>query len=106
MRRCSIRTIRNLRVIVIDDGSSDTHYRSPAMPTADIASGRVTVLTKPNCRQGRGAQLRAATSDREEIYVGIDADTVIAHDAISRLVPHFSIRRSERSPATPRSATG
>jgi cellulose synthase/poly-beta-1,6-N-acetylglucosamine synthase-like glycosyltransferase len=26
----------------------------------------------------------------EEIYVGIDADTVIAHDAIARLVPHFA----------------
>ena len=24
-----------------------------------------------------------------EIFVGIDADTVIAHDAIARLVPHF-----------------
>ena len=26
----------------------------------------------------------------EEIYVGIDADTVIAHDAIAKLVPHFA----------------
>ena len=29
------------------------------------------------------------TGSTKEIYVGIDADTVIATDAISKLIPHF-----------------
>jgi cellulose synthase/poly-beta-1,6-N-acetylglucosamine synthase-like glycosyltransferase/peptidoglycan/xylan/chitin deacetylase (PgdA/CDA1 family)/spore germination protein YaaH len=92
-----VRTIRsvlnsdykNLHVIVIDDGSSDnTAEVARQAYAAEISAGRVQVLTKPN--GGKAAALNYAL-DRltEEIYVGIDADTVIAADAISRLIPHF-----------------
>jgi cellulose synthase/poly-beta-1,6-N-acetylglucosamine synthase-like glycosyltransferase/spore germination protein YaaH/peptidoglycan/xylan/chitin deacetylase (PgdA/CDA1 family) len=92
-----VRTIRsvlnsdykNLRIIVIDDGSRDrTAEVAAAACAAQIAAGRVQVLTKPN--GGKAAALNYAL-DRidEEIYVGIDADTVIAADAISKLIPHF-----------------
>jgi cellulose synthase/poly-beta-1,6-N-acetylglucosamine synthase-like glycosyltransferase/peptidoglycan/xylan/chitin deacetylase (PgdA/CDA1 family)/spore germination protein YaaH len=92
-----VRTIRsvlnsdysNLHVIVIDDGSSDrTTEVATAAYAAEIASGRVQVLTKAN--GGKAAALNYAL-DRltEDIYVGIDADTVIASDAISKLIPHF-----------------
>jgi cellulose synthase/poly-beta-1,6-N-acetylglucosamine synthase-like glycosyltransferase len=48
----------------------------------------VQVLTKQN--EGKAAALNYALDRiREEIYVGIDADTVIATDAISKLIPHF-----------------
>jgi cellulose synthase/poly-beta-1,6-N-acetylglucosamine synthase-like glycosyltransferase/peptidoglycan/xylan/chitin deacetylase (PgdA/CDA1 family)/spore germination protein YaaH len=79
----------NLHVIVIDDGSKDrTAEAARQTYVAEIASGRVQVLTKPN--GGKAAALNYAL-DRldEEIYVGIDADTVIAPDAISKLIPHF-----------------
>ena len=68
---------------------------------AEIAAGRVQVLTKAN--GGKAAALNYAL-DRldEEIYVGIDADTVIAADAISKLIPHFEDPRSARWRATPR----
>ena len=47
------------------------------------------VLTKPN--GGKAAALNYALERlNEEIYVGIDADTVIAADAISKLIPHFA----------------
>ncbi len=57
-------------------------------------------------RQGRRAQLRPRPPD-EEIYVGIDADTVIAPDAISKLIPHFEDplhrrRRRQRQGRQPR----
>ena len=92
-----VRTIRsvlnsdyeNLRVIVIDDGSPDNTLQVATDAYAeDIAAGRVTVLTKPN--GGKAAALNFALEHlTEEIYVGIDADTVIAPDAISKLIPHF-----------------
>ena len=46
------------------------------------------MLTKPN--SGKAEALNYGLEFvHEEIFVGIDADTVIARDAISRLVPHF-----------------
>jgi len=89
-----VRTIRsvlnsdykNLHILVIDDGSSDRTAEVAREAYAD--EPRVQVLSKPN--GGKAAALNYAL-DRlsEEIYVGIDADTVIAADAISKLIPHF-----------------
>ncbi|MGB6686281.1 MAG: glycosyltransferase [Terracidiphilus sp.] len=80
---------KNLRVIVIDDGSKDrTADVAREAYRAEIASGRVVVLSKPN--GGKAAALNCGLEQLdEEIYVGIDADTVIACDAISKLIPHF-----------------
>lgn len=93
-----VRTIRsvlnsdyaNLRVIVIDDGSFDRTYEvaRDAYPH-DIASGRVTVLRKSN--EGKAQALNYGLEQlREDLYVGIDADTVIAPEAVSKLVGHFA----------------
>jgi cellulose synthase/poly-beta-1,6-N-acetylglucosamine synthase-like glycosyltransferase len=74
---------------VIDDGSTDrTAEVAREAYGAEIAAGRVQVLSKVN--GGKAAALNYAL-DRltEEIYIGIDADTVIATDAISKLIPHF-----------------
>jgi cellulose synthase/poly-beta-1,6-N-acetylglucosamine synthase-like glycosyltransferase/peptidoglycan/xylan/chitin deacetylase (PgdA/CDA1 family)/spore germination protein YaaH len=90
IRSVMMSTYRNIRIIVIDDGSKDRTYEvaREAYP-ADIASGRLTVLTKPNAGKAEALNFALGHFD-EEIYVGIDADTVIAHDAIARLVPHFA----------------
>src|SRR5208283_5361591 len=79
----------SLRAIVIDDGSKDRTVEVTRNAfQKEIADGRVTVLTKPN--SGKAAALNyALESVTEELFVGIDADTIIAPDAISRLVPHF-----------------
>jgi cellulose synthase/poly-beta-1,6-N-acetylglucosamine synthase-like glycosyltransferase/spore germination protein YaaH/peptidoglycan/xylan/chitin deacetylase (PgdA/CDA1 family) len=92
-----VRTIRsvlnsdypNLRIIVIDDGSSDrTAEVARTAYATQIAAGHVQVLTKPN--GGKAEALNFALDQlTEEFYVGIDADTVIAADAISKLIPHF-----------------
>ncbi|HUI83165.1 MAG TPA: glycosyltransferase [Candidatus Binatia bacterium] len=79
-----------LRVIVIDDGSRDATLEiTRAAFQREIGEGQVTVLTKPN--SGKADALDYGLEQvTEELFVGIDADTVIAPDAISRLVPHFS----------------
>jgi cellulose synthase/poly-beta-1,6-N-acetylglucosamine synthase-like glycosyltransferase/peptidoglycan/xylan/chitin deacetylase (PgdA/CDA1 family)/spore germination protein YaaH len=96
-----VRTIRsvlnsdykNLHIIVIDDGSLDrTAEVAREAYAAEIAAGRVQVLTKAN--GGKAAALNYALERlTEEVYVGIDADTVIAADAISKLIPHFEDQR-------------
>ena len=89
-----VRTIRsvlnsdysNLHIIVIDDGSLDR--TAEVAREAYAAEPRVQVLSKPT--GGKAAALNFALDRLEEdIYVGIDADTVIAADAISKLIPHF-----------------
>ncbi len=87
-----VRTIRsvlnsdyeNLRVIVIDDGSKDrTAEVAREAYAAQIRTGRVEVLEKLN--GGKAAALNYALDGvDEEIYVGIDADTVIAADAMTQ----------------------
>ena len=79
----------DLRAIVIDDGSRDRTLEVTRNTfRRQIAEGRVTVLSKPN--SGKADALNYALDHVwEELFVGIDADTIIAPDAISKLVPHF-----------------
>ncbi len=96
-----VRTIRSvlnsdyphLRIIVIDDGSSDrTSEVARAAYPDEIAAGMLTVLRTAN--GGKAEALNFAVADlEEEFYVGIDADTVIAADAVSKLVCHFADAR-------------
>ena len=80
----------NLRVIVIDDGSKDrTLEISRRAFAAEEAAGRVLILTKPNGGKAEALNFGLEHIGAAEFFVGIDADTIIAPDAISRLVPHF-----------------
>ena len=47
------------------------------------------ILTKPNGGKAEALNFGLEHIGDAEIFVGIDADTVIAPDAIARLVPHF-----------------
>jgi cellulose synthase/poly-beta-1,6-N-acetylglucosamine synthase-like glycosyltransferase/peptidoglycan/xylan/chitin deacetylase (PgdA/CDA1 family)/spore germination protein YaaH len=82
---------RNTRVIVIDDGSKDkTLEVARTCFPREQASGRLLVLSKSN--SGKAEALNFGLlhiHEDEEIFVGIDADTVIARDAVALLVPHF-----------------
>ena len=90
IRSVMMSNYKNLRILVIDDGSSDSTFETArtAYP-AEIASGRLSVITKPNGGKADALNYALDFVD-EEIYVGIDADGVIAHDAITNLVPHFA----------------
>jgi len=80
----------NLRVIVIDDGSKDRTLEVAHRAFAkQEAAGRVLILAKANSGKAEALNYGIAHLRDAEIFVGIDADTVIAHDAIARLVPHF-----------------
>ena len=79
-----------LRTIVVDDGSRDGTSQVVREKFArEIASGKVLLLTKPN--GGKAAALNHGLEHTDdEIYIGIDADTMISPTAISLLVPHFA----------------
>jgi cellulose synthase/poly-beta-1,6-N-acetylglucosamine synthase-like glycosyltransferase/peptidoglycan/xylan/chitin deacetylase (PgdA/CDA1 family)/spore germination protein YaaH len=79
-----------LHTIVVDDGSRDATSQVVREKFAkEISEGRVLLLIKPN--GGKAAALNHALEHtQDEIYVGIDADTMIAPNAISMLVPHFA----------------
>jgi cellulose synthase/poly-beta-1,6-N-acetylglucosamine synthase-like glycosyltransferase/peptidoglycan/xylan/chitin deacetylase (PgdA/CDA1 family)/spore germination protein YaaH len=80
----------NLRTIVVDDGSKDATSAVVEEKFArEIADGRVLLLTKSNAGKAEALN-HALKHTQDEIYVGIDADTVIASNAISILVPHFA----------------
>jgi cellulose synthase/poly-beta-1,6-N-acetylglucosamine synthase-like glycosyltransferase len=78
---------RSLRVIVVNDGSSDS---TGALLDANFGQDpRVHIIHQVN--RGKSAALRLALSHAEtEIVVTIDADTEIEADAITKLLRHFS----------------
>src|SRR5216684_2906096 len=83
-------TYPNVRVIVIDDGSGDkTLEVARAAFAREEALGKVLILTKPNSGKADALNFGLEHLRDEEIFIGIDADTLVASDAISRLVPHF-----------------
>jgi len=83
-------TYPDLRVIVIDDGSKDCTLEVARRAfAAEEARGDVLILTKPNSGKAEALNYGIEHLGDAELFVGIDADTIIASDAISRLVPHF-----------------
>jgi len=80
----------DLRVIVIDDGSKDRTLEIARRAfAAEVAAGRVLILTKPNGGKAEALNFGLQHIGDAELFVGIDADTIIAPDAITRMVPHF-----------------
>ncbi|MFZ0686260.1 MAG: glycosyltransferase [Terriglobales bacterium] len=80
----------NLRVIVIDDGSKDrTLEVAHRAFAAEEADGRVVILSKANGGKAEALNYGLEHIGDAELFVGIDADTIIAPDAIMRMVPHF-----------------
>ena len=78
-----------LRAIVIDDGSRDATVAVARNAFAEeIRRGRLLVLSKANA--GKAEALNYGLEQvTEPIFLGIDADTVIAPTAIARIVSHF-----------------
>jgi peptidoglycan-N-acetylglucosamine deacetylase len=73
----------NLRVIVIDDGSKDRTLEIARRAfAAEEAAGRVLILTKPNGGKAEALNFGLEHIGDAEVFVGIDADTIIAPDAI------------------------
>src|ERR1700693_657358 len=80
----------HLRVIVIDDGSKDrTLELARSAFEREEAAGKVVILNKKNAGKAEALNYGIEHIEDAAIFVGIYADTIIANDAIARLVPHF-----------------
>jgi peptidoglycan-N-acetylglucosamine deacetylase len=78
--------LKNFKIFVVDDGSSDDTATVTRAAFAGI--DRVRVLQKPN--EGKSAALNhALRRTRAEVVVTLDADTIFEHDALGLLVRHF-----------------
>jgi peptidoglycan-N-acetylglucosamine deacetylase len=79
--------LKDLRIIVVDDGSIDR--TGELLDTNFSRNPRVRIIHQVN--RGKAAALNLAMSLAEtDIVVTIDADTEIEPDAISKLIRHFS----------------
>ena len=79
--------LRNIRVIVVDDGSTDRTLE--LLETNFGGNAAVQIIHQVN--RGKAAALNHALSlAQTDIVVTIDADTEIEPDAIRRLLRHFS----------------
>jgi peptidoglycan-N-acetylglucosamine deacetylase len=78
---------RDLRVIVVNDGSSD---KTAALLNGNFGENpRVRIIHQVS--RGKAAALRSALGEAQtEIVVTIDADTEVESDAIGKLLRHFS----------------
>ncbi len=73
-------------VIVVDDGSTDN--TAEVVSKAFSKENRVRLITKQN--EGKSTAINQGISESSgEIIVCIDADTVIAEDAVGLMVKHF-----------------
>ncbi|MEZ5912738.1 MAG: glycosyltransferase [Paracoccaceae bacterium] len=79
-------TWRDLQVIVIDDGSTDGTFETVRDAFGD--EPRLRLIRRPNGGKWQALATGYARM-KAEIAVAIDADTIIAPDAVRKLVRHF-----------------
>lgn len=80
-------TYKNIEIVCVDDGSTDdTAAVVEAMAANDE---RIRLIRQPNGGKASAAN-RALQHARGEIVVAVDADTVVAPEAIPRMIAHFS----------------
>ena len=86
----SSNTVGELKVIVIDDGSTDK--TSQVLKEQFPDEHRLILLRKEN--GGKATALNCGLSrSSADVVVAIDGDTILLPDAIARLTAHFSDRR-------------
>src|SRR5437016_13518418 len=84
IRSLQAQTARPREIIVVDDCSTDG--------TGDVARALGVVVVRPPTNTGSkaGAQNFGLRSVRTPLTVAVDADTVLARDALECLLPAFS----------------
>ncbi|MCX2431615.1 glycosyltransferase [Pedobacter sp. GR22-10] len=87
LRNISLITSENLKITVVDDGSTDNSHK---ICKAEFGNDpRISILKQKN--NGKASALnRAIKSSTSDILISIDADTLVKPDIIEKILPYFS----------------
>ncbi len=81
-------TYQNYEIIVVDDGSSDDTFKIAKRMEFNDGKCRLIAVTKENGGKANALNLGIEMA-KGELFLAVDADSVLSRDALELMVPYF-----------------
>ncbi len=81
-------TYQNYEIIVVDDGSSDDTFKIAKRMEFNEGKRRLIAVTKENGGKANALNLGIEMA-KGELFLAVDADSVLSNDALELMVPYF-----------------
>ncbi len=85
-------TYQNYEIIVVDDGSSDDTFKIAKRMEFNEGKRRLIAVTKENGGKANALNLGIKMA-KGELFLAVDADSVLSKDALELMVPYFDDSR-------------